>query len=268
MSSSDFLKAMKKAGEKYSAKPDFKTVGRMKVSFGYSGMVKGHSMMSLFKPFGNPADAESVSQEVSAHLVNLGGKPEAILGVLVKVPVDTILNFEAEWGFERLVNIGEKEDYETICDAIDKLDLPINEWFWCSYQTIESPTAVAKGESGKFKNRNSGEMVYPKIAIPVGKFDNEAAARAATGASGSTTDNTKWSDTVRKNFKNVQDFEKNISEIQMWYNKAIEGVPYFKDAENYPLPSPATPPKLKKYIADLYDCEPVDVDIALTMIPF
>lgn len=265
MSNSDFLKKMLEEGEKHSSKPVYKTIGRINISFAYNCFVKDRGRTDFLKLFKDNSDAKRVAAEVTARAIEAGGKMEAVLGFYYRIPKEYLLGFEAEYDKTRFVSrFGEEEDFMAIYDAINELDLPLNEDFWCACKSIESLSAVAKGEDGKYTNQK-GKDVYPTFLVPVEKFINEQAAREVVGGSGlvSTSNvNSKWSETAIKAYP-----EGNLpeEEILKWFEAAKEGIPFNNNAENFSLPVPSNELTCKKYIAEIYSIETVDID---QMIPF
>jgi hypothetical protein len=259
MSSKEFLDAMRKAGEKYSEEIVFLTVARMRIQFGYSGLVAGERAANFFKPFGNPEDAKRVSDEVTARLKEIGSKREAVLAILLDIPEETNSGEKVTWDMEQVTFISNKEDseWQILFNALEENDIPIDEWFWGSYKN----EVVGEYE-------RDGETKKRYLSIPVEKFDDETAAQAASNqATGSST--SQWSEKARATYDDMNKLEGMADEILAWFRKAQEGIPFGNDAESYPLPEEATLPKLKKYIANHYDIEPSDIDILSSLvIPF
>lgn len=271
--SNDFLKRMIEEGRKHSTKPSFRTTGQMTIKLGFSGKVKGHKMTSLFKVFDKPENSKYVSDEVTGHIKKLGGSTKAIICILIKVPDEMALN--SDWGYERLISEVEEEDWDAVIQAIEELGLPILEPFWCTYELVDAPSSVAKGDKGKYPKKKdgveTGEMVYPRIAIPVTKFANEQAAREAVGGDSSDSSNANsdsaYSDMVREGiYPTVANFEEQFEHIQKYYNIMKGGKLPYEGAPT--LPVPLIDPTIKSYLADMYTCEVEDIDLALQVPPF
>jgi len=268
MDSKEFLRKMIEEGKKHSAvQSAFVNVGRMTIQFGYSGMVTGHRMISLFKPFDEPGNSAYVAEEVNGRIAKLGGKGEAVLCMLVKVPEEFALN--SKWGYERLISIFEEEDWDLILKTIDDLGATIVTPFWCKYELVDSPTAVAKGDKGKYAKKKdgvlTGKMVFPKIAIPTVVFANEMDARSAADEATTVAASSQWSQTVLDKHGPGGITKENQEEIANWFALAMSGVAFMEDAASYPLPIPRTPPAVKKYIADIYQAEPADIDVVISL---
>lgn len=271
MSSKEFLEKMLEEGEKHSSKPVFKTIGRINISFAYNSFVKGSTRDVFLKLFSDNNDAKRVAAEVTARAKEAGGKMEAVLGFYYRIPKEYLLGFEAEYDKARFVSrYGEEEDFMAIYDAINELSLPLNEDFWVACKSIDSLSAVAKGEDGKYTNQ-SGEDVYPTFLVPTEKFANEQTARDAVGGDSSSSSNANsdsaYSNMVREGiYPTVANFEEQFEHIQKYYNIMKGGkLPY----EGAPaLPAPLIDPTIKSYLADMYTCETEDIDLALAGVPF
>jgi hypothetical protein len=104
--------------------------------------------------------------------------------------------------------------------------------------------------------------------VPVKKFANEAAARAAAGGGGSSNtaiDDSQWSDTARSSYTDIKTLSDLAGEISSWYTKMMGGTAFGNDAENFPLPTPLTPPAVKKQLAEAYVVETADIDILMSL---
>jgi hypothetical protein len=222
MDSKQFLKEMLEVGYRDGDKPISKTIAKVKFQLGYSGFCKGHSMIALFRSYQEPGKSPEVKAAVKAHIKELGGQSEAYLGVKYEVPSENVISFKAQYDKEHFVRAeDEEDDFKQILDAISELEIPVNEWAWIAYKSIDSPTAVAKGEDGKFETRD-GERKYRKIIVPVEKFANEQAARAAAGDGGGAViapDNSQWSDTARKNYPDISTLSSEAKDVSEWYSK-------------------------------------------------
>lgn len=266
MDSKQFLKEMLEAGEKHGDKPIGKTIGKVRFELGFSGFCAGHSMVSLFRPFQEPGKVAEIKAAVDVHIKGLGGQGGAFLGIKYQVPAENIISFEAEYGKEGFVQqISEEADFKEIFDAISDLSIPLNEWVWIAYKSVNSPTAVAKGEDGKFEARD-GERKYRKIIIPIEKFANEQAARVAAGGNdASVADNSQWSDTARESYTDIGVLAALASEVSEWYTKMIGGTAFANDPASFPLPKPLVPPAVKKQLAEAYAVETADIDLLMSM---
>jgi hypothetical protein len=54
-------------------------------------------------------------------------------------------------------------------------------------------------------------------------------------------------------------------EVSEWYTKMISGTPFANDPENFPLPTPLTPPAVKKQLAESYAVETADIDVLMSL---
>lgn len=267
MSSKDFMNEMLAAGIKHSAKP--RTSGQMTVSLAYQCLVKGHKWNDFIQPFNDPADAERVALDLTEKAKSAGGNSEARIGIFTFVPAETVLNYDSEWDQGRFSSRdNEREDFQTVWDAVVKLGVSLGKPFWCKYEQIDSPSAVSKGEGGKYKNQNTGEMVYPRILVPVGLYKDEAEARTAVGSSSSdTVDGISYdqlSEKAKKAHHNdVQAFLAQAKEVVEWIGKAqagdsITGRPIddYKDEKGEISHEIA-----RMYVADCWSYEYADVEL-------
>lgn len=252
------MELMLKAGEEASADSEFITVARMILRFGYSGFLSGHKPSEFFKSYAKPEDNEDVADEVSVVLAAAGSKRAASFGIEFEVPQGTNTSTLVTWDIKKIIMIDNRDnsEYQILIAALNEGQFPIGEWFWGSYKSVET---------GEYKN-DAGETKKRFLPVPVEKFANEMDAKATVigGKEAASTD-TKWSDTARANYPDTNDIEKLSEEILKWLDKAKEGIAFNDDAENFPLPTPSTPPSLKKYIADLYTIDASDIDL---LIPF
>ncbi len=259
----DYLKKMKEAGkENDSSSEGF--VGKMTISFGFSGYVVGSKFGDYIRTYSDPNNATAVADKLNAELKRLSAFP-AKFGLLTVINKDLVgksydndlIDFITEY---------KQEDYNLLIAAVTKLNLPIDQEFWCRFQYQESPWSKAKGEEGKKVRTNKEgeeEKVYPLIRVPVEVFANEEAARAVVGDS-------RWSDTAKANYFDTNDINNLSGEILEWLEMAKEGTAYNNDAENFPLPVPPMPPvpknikqhidNVKQYIATIYQIESSDID--------
>jgi hypothetical protein len=265
MDSKQFLKEMLEVGYRDGDKPTSKTIAKVKFELGYSGYCKGHSMVALFRSYQEPGKSLETIAAVKAHIKSLGGQSEAYMGVKFEVPIENVISFEAKYNKVSFVRAeDEKADFKEIFDAISELEIPINEWVWIAYKSIDSPTAVAKGEDGKFQPDDGSEARFRKIIVPVEKFANEQAARAAAGNSGGAViapDNSQWSDTARQNYTDLSELANHASEIARFYAQVAGKNPI----TGYELPDPLTPPTIKKQLAKIYMVETADIDILMSL---
>lgn len=251
----EFLKQMREAGEEHSASQDFLTVAKMRIQFGYSGFVSGERGESFFKPYGNPKDAGRVALEVTERLKGSGSKQDSVFAILLDVPEETNSGEKVKWSIKQVTftNNDEDSEYQTLFNALDESDCPINEWFWGSYKNIVTGTY-----------EKDGVMKKRYLSLPAEHFKNEADAMASVGGKvGSTSSH--WSDFALGIYDSANDIEKLSDQVLDWYEKAKKGIAYNDDAENFPLPVPLTPPAAKGYIAEIYQIEPGDIDL---MVPF
>jgi hypothetical protein len=267
MDSKQFLKEMLEVGYRDGDKPTSKTIAKVKFELGYSGFCKGHSMTALFRPYQEPGKSLEVKAAVSDHIKKLGGQSEAYLGVKYEVPAENIISFDSQYDKEHFVRAeDEEEDFKQIMDAIADLSIPLNEWVWVAYKSIDSPTKVAKGE--KFQPKDGGEAKYRKIIVPVEKYADEQAAREGSGNKGNgatAADDSQWSDVARKNYPDINTLIVLADEVSEWYTKMVGGTPFANDPENFPLPTPLTPPGVKKQLAEAYTVETADIDILMSL---
>jgi hypothetical protein len=261
MSGKDFLNKMLSAGEEHSASVEFTNVARMKISFGYSGYLKGHRPSEFFKPYGNPEDAKRVAAEVSERLAAAGSKRKAVIGALLNIPADTNTSGLVTWDIEQVAMIDNREtsEWKIFVNSLEEGDFPINEWFWGSYKNVET---------GTYQNA-AGEPKKRYLSVPVEVFANEADAIAAAGSSAAVVVTSKWSEVARANYTELSALDNLAGEILEWLEKAKNGIPYANQPDNYPLPKPLTPPAATKYIAELYSIAPADIDLmAQNEVPF
>jgi hypothetical protein len=261
MDSNEFLKRMKEAGEKYHEETPFVTVARMKIQFGYSGMVAGERAANFFKPCGNSEEeTKRVSAEVSARLKKKGSN-QVKFAVMLRIPEETNTSTLVTWDIEQVTfaNKAEDSEYQILFNTLFEGDFPIDEWFWGSYKNEEV---------GKYKNRE-GETKKRYLSIPVDIYPDEATAKEAIVTSGDGAyDDSQWSDTARANYNEIDTLEKLSDEINDWLQKAKKGIPFNDDSKNYPLPvlsQNMTEDIAKEYIAQIYECEPADIDL---LVPF
>jgi hypothetical protein len=254
MSGNDFLNKMREAGEKYSEDPVFLTVAKMRIQLGYSGFVTGERPANFFKPYGDPKDAKRVSDEVSERLSEVGSKRAAVFAVLFDIPEETNTGAKVDWDIKQVafVSNDDESEYQIFFSALAEGDFPINEWFWGSYKNL------VVGEYEK-----DGETKKRYLSVPVEKFANEAAARAAASASGEqATTNSKWSETAQATYEgNMASLEDTADELLKYLELLKKGTPF----PGYDLPQPLTPVSAKKQIAEIYGIETTDIDL---LIPF
>jgi hypothetical protein len=254
--STDFLNEMLKAGEKHSAS-EFVTVAKMIVKLGYSGFLAGHRPSEFFKPYGNQDDAKRVAKEVTDRLKKAGSTREAKFAILLSVPQETNTSDKVTWDIEQIVFIDNREDseYQIFVSALEDSHVPIDEWFWGTYKNVEA------GEYEK-----GGETKTRYISLPVQKFADEQAARAAAGNGASkAADNSQWSDKARAKLFPNGISESEQEEIYKFYLQVLNGTPW--PGRELPY-EPNAPDGLKqvstkKEIAEQYQIEVADVDQVL-----
>lgn len=255
-SSSEFLKSMKEAGEKHSAPPEFVTIAKIKIQFGYSGYLAGHRPSELFKLFDKVEDAEACALSVTARLAELGSKREAVAAVMFSVPEESNLSTLVTWNIKQVVMLDTKEDseYQLFWSALSDADFPINEWFWGSYKN---------DVVGSYKKSGVTKKKY--LSLPVEVFANEAEAKKASGIDAvSTSSMSKWSELAQETYEGNMEILENDANNMLGFLEKIKAGDN-SDFPNRPLPSPLNPVTAKQYIADIYTIETSDID---QLIPF
>jgi hypothetical protein len=268
MSSTDFLNKMKKAGEKFSGGGGQGIIGRAKIEFGLHRYVTGHDFWAFFKPTVSESEIDSVGKELQGRLREAGCNDEPAFGIKITIDKNILSRDEPyKADLQEFIPAWQKDGFDLVCDFIDKGSLPMNEFFYGRIQYKANPFSVKQGEAGKTETDQNGVARYPSIRIPVEKFANEAAARAAIGGTSNNqaASDSQWSDTARANYPDISSIDGLANEILAWLEKAKNGIAFNNDTESYPLPNPATPPRLKRYIADIYDVEASDIDL---LVPF
>jgi hypothetical protein len=270
MSSKDFLDRMRKKADDsgYSGGGGAGIVGRMMIEVGLHRYVAGHDFWSFWKPIPDIEEMDVIGQELSARLQEAGSTDVPVFGLKITIKANVMGRDEPyKADLQEFIPEWQADSFELIADSIEKNNLPIGEIFYGRAQYKANPFFVKKGEEGKTETDQNGKARYPSIRLPVEKFANEAAAKAAAGGSGSSANtNSQWSEKARATYPDLSVLEGFANEINEWLKKATQGIAYVNNAESYPLPEvPITPPKAKKYIADIYDCEPADIDM---LIPF
>ncbi len=267
MNSKDFLQKMMAVGEKKSASTDFINVAKMIIKTGYSGFLTGHRPIEFFRSYDNPDESivDGCIASVAELLQSAGSKRGPVFAFLFYMPLDTNTAEKVTWNIEQVEMMDNKADtddkvntYQVFTSAIAGGEFPLNEWFWGSYKNIKT---------GEYTN-DKGEIKPSYTSVPVEVFASEAEAKAMLDSSSNVAKpNSQWSDTLRANHPDISMFEENFSEIAGSNEKIQKGELPWTDAP--PLPKPATAPKLKAYLANLYDCAPDDIDIVLaSVIPF
>jgi hypothetical protein len=287
--SSDFLKQIEIA--KQIAKEFGRSQGqgiitkvKMELGFGVSYLSDNQDKMKFWKPCSNRDEAAAIKAEIDDLLKhhkiknNFGGDQEAEYCLRVWVSGSNILNGEArDWDYNEFHADWSWKDkdgntcFDMIVESAAKNGLFLNQEFWGRVRRPYNPFRVRQGDAGKiskYTNNQGQEVVdFPRFSLPVEVFENEQMARAAAGGSASSTvvDNSQWSDTARKNYQDISTLINLAGEIGSWYTKMIGGTPFANDGENYPLPEPITPPKVKTDLAKHYDVETADIDILMSM---
>lgn len=266
MSSKDFLDRMrKKADDSGYSGGGGGTVAKILLETGLHRYVANHEFWSFWKPISDDAEMVVIGEELKARLQEAGSTDNPIFGIKITIKKDALGRDPFKADLQEFIPEWQTDGFELICDAIEKLDLPIGEMFYGRFQYKANPFAVKKGEAGKTETDQNGKARYPSIRVPIEKFANEAAAKEAAGSSSSGASvDSKWSDVARKNYPDLSVLAGLEGEILDWYKKAKEGTPYYNDAATYGE-VPKAPPLIKKYIADIYTISPADID---QMIPF
>lgn len=248
-SSSEFLKSMKEAGEKHSAKPEFVTIAKIKIQFGYSGYLAGHRPSELFKLFSKVEDAEACALSVTARLAELGSKREAVAAVMFLVPEESNLSTLVTWNIEQVVMLDTKEDseYQLFFSALSDADFPINEWFWGSYKN---------DVVGSYEKDGATKKKY--LSLPVEAFANEAEARKASGSEVASS-SSKWSELAQATYEGNMEILENDADNMLGFLEKIKAGDN-SDFPNRPLPTLLNPVTAKQYIADIYVVETSDID--------
>jgi hypothetical protein len=264
MSSKDFLDRIRKAGEKYSGSGGAGIIGRVIIETGLHRYVAGHEFWSFWKPVLDDKEMDVIGSELSARLQQAGCSDEPVFGIKITVKADVLGRDEPyKSDLQEFVPAWQGDAFELVCDAIEKGDLPIGEIFYGLVQYKANPFHVKKGEAGKTETDQNGKARFPSIRIPVEKFANEAAARAAASASGEqATTNSKWSETAQATYEgNMASLEDTADELLKYLELLKKGTPF----PGYDLPQPLTPVSAKKQIAEIYGIETTDIDL---LIPF
>lgn len=270
MDSKQFLKEMLEAGQRWIGGGGAGIVSQVKVEIGVHRYVTGHDFWSFWKAAANKDDLARVGEEVEARLREAGCNDKPMLGIKVTIHKDVLSRdtpYKAH--LQEFVPAWQADAFELLVNHINEANLPFNEWFWGKVEYKANPYFVKQGEAGKKETDQNGNPRYPSIRVPVEKYANEAAARAAVGGSSTSTsaaDNSQWSDTARKNYKDdLDDLAALASEVSEWYTKMVSGTPFANDAETYPLPTPLTPPAIKQKLAGYYDVETADIDLLMSL---
>lgn len=268
--SSEFLKNLVEAGKALSGGGGG-IVSRVKVEFGFHQYVSGHDYWSFFKPVESQEAMADVKAELVGRLQKAGCGDTPNFGV--KVTIDkNVLSRDKPYktDLQKFIPTWQEDAFQLIYDAIESADLPIGKWFYGRVEYKANPYNVKQGEAGKTDEDQNGKPCFPTIRVPTEKFADETAAKAAVTNKGSgssvSSDNSQWSQTAIESYgPDMSGLEKQTDEILKWLDEAKKGNAFNNDADNFPLPTPPTPPNLKKYIAEIYAIESSDVDL---LIPF
>lgn len=268
MDSKQFLDSMLKAGEKWTGGGGSGVIGRIKIEIGLHRYVAGHDFWSFWKAAADAADLDRVGEELTGRLRQAGCSDAPMLGIKVTIAKDVLSRDEPyKADLQEFIPNWQKDAFELLANHIHEASLPFGEWFYGKVEYKANPFFVKQGEAGKKETDQNGNPRFPSIRVPVEKFANEAAARAAVGggnaSGGSAVTNSEWSDTARKNYPDIKILTALGGEIATWYTKIMGGEPFAGDAENFPLPSPLTPPNVKKQLAAAYDVETADLDLLM-----
>lgn len=268
IASREFLNKMREEGKKHSGGGGAGIVGRVLIEFGLHRYVSGHDFWSFWKPTPDPDDVEDVKQELSGRLQQAGCGDSPNFGLKITIRKDVLGKDEPyKDDLKEFVPDWQEDSFGLVCDAMEQGNLLVHEEFFGRVEYKANPYFVKQGEAGKKDKDQNGNPRYPSVRVPVERFADEAAARAAVGGGSSSNGNTQWSAKAMEAFANDEAaIEGSATEAYTWYKKALEEkVPYNNDAANFPLPSPPTPPNIKKYIATIYSLEAADLD---QVIPF
>jgi hypothetical protein len=269
--SSDFLKQMREAGEEYSSGDSQGVIGQIKVEFGLHRYVNGHDFWTFWKPVGSKADIERVEAELKGRLQEAGSTESPNFGIRVTIKKEVLSrDTPYERDLSEFTAAWQKDGYSLIMDNLEQGQLPAGEWFYGRVRYIANPFFVKQGEKGKKDTDQDGNPRFPSVRVPVEKFADESAARAAVPASESTGNTHQWSERLRNGHMWTETFlDDNGDEIRQMFEqvkntgkKPYDGAPDFS--------GPATDKRIKEYMAgdDLYHCEVADINIALDSVPF
>lgn len=269
----EFLDQMREEGQKATGGGgNLGIVGKVLVQFGVHHFVAGHDFWEFWLKTKTHDEIPIRTAELAEKLKEVGITDSPNFGLRVTVFKD-VLSRESPYkdNLVEFTEVWRKETYKVIEDSVFENGLPVGEVFWGQVQYRANPFHVAKGEAGKTDKDQQGNPRFPSIRVPVRKFANEAEARAfvqASGAKGSGNSLPPFSETAKANYPDLQSLVSCAEEIHLHLSKAQKGEAFMDDAENYPLPTPPTPPNLKKYIANIYSIEATDIDLLRVDVPF
>lgn len=275
----DVVKEQKAIGEKYGSGGSGRIEHcEMKIEFGfymYPGQGRDRNLYWKPVPMGSGDNLlNSTRQEMLGRIKQVeqpedAGKLE--YGMRVWASGD-ILERDAPLGFDRSEfypnwtwenSDGSQTDFQVIVDSVAENDIPLEKTFWAAYTQKAKLWALAKGEAGKTKVGQDGTKYYPTFMLPIKAFPSREAAQAdTTGNSGATNNpNAKFSEKARELYGG--DPFSLSEEVSKWFKTILAGTPFSNDPELYPLPSPLTPPAVKKQLADAYGIELGDIELLL-----
>lgn len=265
MSSKDFLGKMREQAKEGGYVGGGDTVAKILIEAGLHRYVVNHDFWSFWKPLGDgDNEMKRVGEELKARLQEVGCNNSPVFGIKITVFKEVFGRDPFKADLQEFIPEWQADTIDMISDALDTLGISIGKSFFGRFQYKSNPFHVKKGDTGKTETDKDGKACFPSIRLPVEKFANEAAARAAVGGSSANSDS-KWSDTARATFQdNMKSLEDSIQEIANWYRGVFKG----EAMQGYPLPSPLTPVTVKKQIANAYGIETSDIDIAIDTAPF
>lgn len=267
IASKEFLARIREIGKEFSGGGGGGVVSRMIIETGYHRYVDGHDFWSFWKPCNpeNKEDCERIAAELNNRLREAGSSDSVSFGFKVTIKKD-VLGRDA-WAGNKQEFAPEWQDHYNLIEAAleEAGNIPVNEEFWGRAEFKADPYALSKGEDGKKKGKD-GVKRFPSVSVPVQVYANETEARAAAGGGSSSSgpaNNSHWSDKALASYADTSGpSEMVVKEILDHLENAKKSIPIH---DSMPLPTPATPPKIKQYIADAYDVEVADLD---QMIPF
>lgn len=267
----NFLKGMREEGQRVAGGGSG-IVSKVLVEFGLHRYVAGHEFWDFWIPTGSMAEIEPKKVELAAKLQAVGCTDAPSFGVRVTVRKEALsaeqpykkdlVEFTPQW---------QADAYGLVEKHLVEVDAPIGTEFYAQIKGVPNPYHVTKGEAGKTDTDQNGNPRFPAIRVPVKKFANEAEARAFVSANGAANSNVQlppFSDKAKANYPDLTQLQACANEINEHLGKAQQGQPFMDDAENYPLPTPPTPPNLKSYIANIYQIEATDIDLLRVDVPF
>jgi hypothetical protein len=257
----EFLAEMTAEGEKATG-GGAGIVGRVLIQLGLHRFVKDHDFWQFWLVTPEKSEVVRKTAELQERLNQAGSTEKPNFGLRVTIFSDVLGHAPYKKNLDEFIPSWQKEAYGLLAQHVIDANLPIGKEFWGHVQMKANPFAVAKGEAGKTDKDQNDVPRFPTIRVPVKMFTDRAEAQTFVNANGQVTSR-PFSPTAKANYPDLSILETQGDDIAVWLNRAQQGTPYNNDATNFPLPTPLTPPNVKKYIANIFLVEPEDVDFFL-----